>query len=315
MPLPVAKPSAARIGVGLARARAVGGGAASGSIGGLRRAAGAVPPSGLILLAIGSFQIGAAAAKSLFAEVGPAGTVLLRMALAALVLLLVQRPRVRGYGRDDYLAVTLLGLALVGMSLGLFIALERIPLGVAIAVQFAGPLGVAVAGSRRPSHLLWVALAAAGIGLLAPWGGGDLDPGGIALSLAAGGCWAAYILLSRRVGRVFPGGSGLALAMVVAALAAAPFGVISGGGDLVRPSVLATAGVVALLSSVIPFSLEFAALRRVPARLYAVLVSLDPAIAALVGFVLLGEDLGSRAVAAIALVTAAAFGAMRADAS
>lgn len=311
MPLPAAKPADEPIGASRAPAPAVGGDATSGPVRRLRRAAGAMPPSGLILLAIGSFQIGAAAAKSLFAEVGSAGTVFLRVALAALVLLLIQRPRVRGYRRSDYRAAILLGLALAGMNLTLFAALERIPLGVAITVQFVGPLGLAVVGSRRPSDVLWVALAASGIVLLAPWGGEHLDPGGILLALAAGGCWAAYILLSRRVGRAFPGASGLALAMVIAALAVAPLGVASGGGDLVRPSVLATASVVALLSSVIPFSLEFAALRRVPARVYAVLVSLDPAIAALVGFVLLSEDLGPRSVAAIAFVTTAAVGAAR----
>ncbi len=272
---------------------------------------GAAPPTGLVVLSIGSTQLGAAIAKGLFGAVGPGGTVLLRVGLAALVLLLLWRPRLRGHSRPALLAAVLFGLSLGAMNLAFYSALERIPLGIAVTLEFIGPLGVAIGASRRLSHLVWVVLAGSGILLLAPWPGGELDPLGVLLALVAGGFWAAYILLSARVGRAFAGGTGLVLAMCVAALALAPVGVRAAGSALLDPLVLLSGFGLALLSSAVPYSLELEALRRLPARVFGVLMSLEPALAALVGFLILGERLGPRALAAIFLVTVATIGASR----
>jgi inner membrane transporter RhtA len=174
-----------------------------------------------------------------------------------------------------------------------------------VTIEFWGPLAVAVAGSRRPLDLLWVALAATGIVLLADPGGGSLDGAGIAFAVAAGGLWAVYILLAARVGKIFPGGSGLALAMIFGALVTLPAGV---GADLLDPELLALGAVVALASSVIPYSLELEALRRLPARVFGVLMSLEPAVAALAGLVVLGQALGGVEWLAIALVVVASAG-------
>jgi inner membrane transporter RhtA len=280
----------------------------------VRGATGAVPPTGLVLLAVGCFQLGAAIAKGLFDSVGPAGAVFLRVGFAALILLLMWRPRLGGYARSDYGVAIVFGLALAGMNFAFYSALERIPLGVAVTLEFTGPLAVAVAGSRRLIDLLWVILAATGILLLAPlnlFGGVDLDPVGVALALLAGTLWGSYILLSARTGRVFPGGTGLALAMCVGALALVPVGVAEAGYALLDPRILLVGFGVAMLSSAIPYSLEMEALRKLPARVFGVLMSLEPAVAALVGFVVLGERLGLRALAAVVLVTMAAAGASR----
>ena len=266
------------------------------------------------MLAVGCFQLGAAIAKGLFDSVGPAGAVFLRVGFAALILLLMWRPRLGGYARSDYGLAIVFGLALAGMNFAFYSALERIPLGVAVTLEFAGPLTVAVAGSRRLLDLLLVILAAAGILLLAPlnlFGSVDLDPVGVALALLAGTLWGSYILLSSRTGRVFPGGTGLAIAMCVGALALVPVGVAQAGYALLDPSVLLVGFGVAMLSSAVPYSMEMEALRKLPARVFGVLMSLEPAVAALVGFVVLGETLGLRALAAVVLVTTAAAGASR----
>jgi inner membrane transporter RhtA len=284
------------------------------SFGGLRGGAGAVPPTSLVVLSIFSVQLGAAIAKGLFDQLGPAGTVFLRVGFAALVLLLLWRPPTMGYGRGDYLVAVSFGLTLVAMNFSLYQALDRIPLGVAVTLEFAGPLGVAVAGSRRMLDLLWVVLAAAGIVLLAPLnvlGETELDPTGVALALLAGCFWAAYILLSARTGSIFPGGTGLVIALCVGTVALVPVGIASGGAALLDPKLLLAGFAVAMLSSAVPYSLELEALRKLPARVFGVLMSLEPAVAALVGFVVLDERLGIRALAAVLLVTVAAIGASR----
>jgi inner membrane transporter RhtA len=278
------------------------------------RVAGAIPPTGLVLVSIGSVQLGAAIAKGLFDELGPAGTVFLRVGFAALVLLLLWRPSVKGHASGDYLVAILFGLALAAMNFTLYQALDRIPLGVAVTLEFVGPLGVAVAGSRRVLDLLWVVLAAAGIVLLAPLGvlgETDLEPVGVALALLAGCFWAAYILLSARTGSIFAGGTGLVVALCVGTVALVPVGIVGGGAALLDPKLLLVGFVVAMLSSAVPYSLELEALRKLPARVFGVLMSLEPAVAALVGFLILGERLGLRAIAAVMLVTAAALGASR----
>jgi inner membrane transporter RhtA len=270
------------------------------------------PPTALVIFPIISVQLGAAVAKSLFDSLGPGGTVFLRIAFAALVLFLLVRPKLGGHDRAGYLVAGLFGLTLAGMNFSLYLAFDRIPLGVAVTLEFVGPLGVAVAGSRRLLDLLWVVLAAAGILLLAPLsvlGGMDLDPVGVAFALLAGCLWASYILLSARTGSAFPGGTGLVIALCVGTFVLFPFGIAGAGYALLDPKLLLAGFCVAMLSSAIPYSLELEALRKLPARVFGVLMSLDPAVAALAGLVVLGERLEMRAVAAIIFVTIAAAGA------
>ena len=260
---------------------------------------------GLVVVACLSPQLGAAFAVTLFAELGPAGTAFLRLAFAAVILCAIWRPRLTG---DLRLAATF-GVSLGLMNWTFYEAIARLPLGVAVTIEFSGPLLVAVLGSRRPLDLVWVALAAAGIVLLVGPGGESVDPVGVAFALAAAVLWMAYIYLNKRTGAAFPGGSGLAIAMVVGALVVLPAGVISADGALTQPDLLGAALVVAILSSVLPYSLDLEALRRLPAAVFGVLMSLDPAIAAVVGFVVLGQALGGREVAAIAMVVVASAGA------
>jgi inner membrane transporter RhtA len=268
-----------------------------------------VPPTLLVLAAVASVQFGAALAKTLFDELGAEGTVFVRTLAAALVLALIWRPRLAGHDRRDLGLAIAFGLVLAAMNLCFYASLDRIPLGIAVTFEFVGPLGVAVFGSRRPFDLLWVALAAAGILLLSDFGGGGLDGLGVALALAAGGFWAAYILLSARVGQAFPGGAGLALAMLVATVPLAPVGIASAGGELLLPWILLVGAAVGVLSSAIPYTLELEALRRLPVGVFGVLMSMEPAVAALAGFVVLGEELATRELAAILLVVAASAGA------
>jgi inner membrane transporter RhtA len=193
----------------------------------------------LVLAAISSVQFGGALAKSLFDEIGPGGTVLLRVLLAAVILAAFWRPSLRGHSAAEWRLIALFGVSLAAMNLSFYESLDRIPLGIAVTIEFVGPLGVALAGSRRAFDLVWVGLAAAGILLLSDFGTADLDRLGVALALLAGGFWAAYILLSVRVGSSFPGGNGLALAMVLAATMLVPVGVADAGGELLVPWILA----------------------------------------------------------------------------
>jgi inner membrane transporter RhtA len=260
---------------------------------------------GMVLAAAGSLQVGAAFAVTLFDDLGPAGAAFLRLAFAAVVLWAIWRPRLAG----DLRLAGAFGVALGLMNWSIYEAMDRIPLGVAVTIEFAGPLLVAVIGSRRPLDGLWIVLAGAGIVLLADPGGGSIDPLGVVFALSAAACWMAYIYLSKRTGAAFPGGSGLALAMAVGALVVLPAGVIQAGGALGEPDLLGSALVVALASSVLPYSLELEALRRLPEAVFGVLMSLEPAVAALAGFVVLDQDLGAREIAAIAMVVVASAGA------
>jgi inner membrane transporter RhtA len=270
-----------------------------------------IPPTLLVLVAVSSVQFGAALAKTVFDEAGPAGTVFLRVLFAAIVLMAIWRPALRGRTRADWRLIALFGLSLGGMNLAYYEALERIPLAITVTIEFVGPLGVAIAGSRRPLDLVWVVLAAGGILLLSDFGSADLDPVGVVLALVAGCFWAAYILLSVRVGNAFPGASGLALAMVAASVMLAPVGVADAGSALLTPEVLAVAAGVAMLSSAIPYTLEMEALRRMPAGVFGVMMSIEPAVAALAGFIVLDEGLATRELVAILLVVAASAGAAR----
>jgi inner membrane transporter RhtA len=270
-----------------------------------------IPPTVLVLAAVASVQFGGALAKTLFDEVGPGGTVFLRVLFAAVVLAAIWRPATRGRSRMDWRLLLAFAFVLVAMNLSFYEALERIPLGIAVTFEFVGPLGVAIASSRRPLDLVWVGLAAAGILLLSDFGTADLDGLGVALALLAGALWAAYILLTARVGRTFEGGEGLALAMLAGAAMLAPVGVADGGADLLSPEVLAIGAAVAILSSAIPYTLEMEALRRMPEGVFGVLMSLEPAMAALAGFIVLDEGLAARELVAIVLVVAASAGAAR----
>lgn len=261
-------------------------------------------------MGIGSVQFGAAAAKGLFEDVGPAGTVLLRVAFAAVVLMAISRPALRGRPAADLRLLALFGLVLAGMNLAFYASIERIPLGVAVTCEFVGPLGVAILGSRRALDVLWALLAGAGVVLLGG-GAGAIDPLGVALALLAGGFWAAYILTGARVGSRFPAGGGLALAMAFGALLLVPVGVLDGGGALLDPRVLIVGAAVAMLSSAIPYTVELEALRRMPAHVFGIFMSLEPGLAALIGLVVLGEFLALRDWLAIALVVGASVGASR----
>jgi inner membrane transporter RhtA len=297
--------------------------------GAIAQMSGSLPPASLLIFGMITVQLGAALAINLFGALGPAGVVFLRLGFAALALLAIWRPWrtlrsqdvTKGVAasspsarRSAWLAVILFGLVLALMNLTFYTALTRIPLGVAVTVEFVGPLGVAVAGSRRALDVLWVVLAAGGILLLAPLGvlgAGQLDPVGLLLALGTGVCWAMYILLSARVGRAFPGGTGLSVAMTIGALVLLPIGVAQAGAALLNPSLLLLGAGVALLSSVIPYSLELAALRRMSTSAFGVFMSLEPAIATLVGWLVLREALELRTILALALVTTAAVGATR----
>jgi inner membrane transporter RhtA len=275
------------------------------------RAIDRVPPPLLVLGGVASTQFGASLAKGLFDDAGPGGTVFLRTVFAAAVLCGLWRPSVSQHTRRDLGLVCVFGVALAAMNLTFYESIDRIPLGVAVTLEFAGPLTVAVLGSRRPLDLVWVTLAAAGILLLADIGGGSIDALGAALALLAGVFWGSYILLSARVGRAFTGGSGLALAMALGSVLLLPVGVLDAGDALLDPGVLAVGAFVAMMSSALPYSLELEALRRLPTGVFGVLMSMEPAVAALAGLVVLGEVLHAREWTAIALVVVASAGAAR----
>jgi inner membrane transporter RhtA len=273
-----------------------------------------VPPLVLVLAAITILQFGAGLAVTIFDDVGAAGVCALRLGLSAVVMLAIWRPNPAAHPREAVRAALMFGLVLGVMNYTFYEAIDRIPLGIAVTIEFVGPLGVAVAGSRTRLDLLWVGFAAVGIVLLATPGGAEAAPdtAGVLLALAAGACWAAYIVLAQRAGGHFSGGTGLAIAMVVAAAVPLGPGIASGGSELLAPEILGIGLVVALASSVIPYSFETEALRRMPRNVFGVLMSLEPAVAALAGFLVLSQELGLRDVVAIALVVAASAGATRA---
>lgn len=257
----------------------------------------------LVLTSILSVQVGAGFAKQLFADVGPAGVVMLRQGGAALVLVAVSRPWRRRRTWDEWRVVLAFGAVLAGMNLSFYEAVDRLPLGVAVTIELLGPLALAVGLSRRGHEFLWAGVAVAGVVLLGE-GGTALDPVGIAFAVGAAACWGTYILLSRAAGRRSSGIDGLALAMATACLVASPFGL--GAGDaFADPYVLAVGALVALLSGLVPFSLELVALRRVPARVFGVLMSLSPAAATLSGFVILDQRLTVVQLVAMAMVITA----------
>jgi inner membrane transporter RhtA len=268
-----------------------------------------IPPPLLLLAGIASVQVGNAWADTLFHQVGAGGAGLMRLAWAMVILMLLYRPVLHGRSREEWLSAGALGLVLACMNLTFYHAIARLPLGIAVTVEFIGPLAVAVAHSHRRRDLLWVLLAAVGILSLAHGDTHDLSALGLALAAAAGGFWGLYILVQARMGRAFSDGSGLALAMLVATIVALPDGLGEGGSALLHPGVIAVGLAVGLLSSVIPYSVELAVLRRMSPGIFGVLMSMEPVAAALAAVVILGQGLSTREVLGMALVTSASAGA------
>jgi inner membrane transporter RhtA len=260
----------------------------------------------LVMAAVVSVQFGGAIAATLVPVIGAAGSVVLRLGIGALVLLAVARPTLRGHSASAWRTVVLFGLVLGAMNWSFYASLDRLHIGVAVTIEFIGPLTLAAVQSRRVRDLLAVAAAAAGILLISqaltvPWR--DLDLVGIGLALLAGTFWAAYIVLSQRTGAAFPGLNGLALAMIVALALVLPFGIWS--VPLWTGDVLTKGAAVAILSSVLPYSLELLALRQLSQRVFGILLSLEPAVAALAGLIVLGQRLTPTQLVGMALVVVA----------
>jgi inner membrane transporter RhtA len=264
----------------------------------------------LVLTGIVSVAVGAAVAKGLFPLVPPTAMVWLRMVTSTLTLLVVVRPRLRGRSPADWRTVLAYGAVLALMNWSIYQAYARIPLGVAVTIEFLGPLAVAVAGSRRPRDLVWVLLAGLGVALLG-LSPGRLTVDGVLFALLAAAGWAAYILLAARTGRTWSGISGLAVGSLVGAVGLAGPAIADAGTRLLQPHVLLLGLAVGLLSSVIPYSAELMALRKMPPRVFGILMSLDPAAAALAGMVLLGEFLNGPEWLALVCVVVASVGATR----
>jgi inner membrane transporter RhtA len=266
----------------------------------------------LVLGSIVSVQCGAALATGLFDSIGPAGAVFLRAGFGALALLALLRERLLRPGEWPHRDVWLLGATVAAVNLSFYAALDRLPLGITVTLEFVGPLGVALLGSRRRRDLIWALLAAVGIVLLSGGTEGQgVDALGVALALIAGFFWGAYILQSARVGALEPGIRGATLAAVISTVIVAPFGIAQGGAELLVPSHLLVGAAVGVLSTAIPYAFEMEALRRLPQAVFGVLMSLEPAVAAAVGFAALSQDLATREVIAIAFVVIASAGALR----
>jgi inner membrane transporter RhtA len=274
-------------------------------------------PAGMILAGIVSVQFGAGLADKLFGQIPPAAVTGLRLWTSAIAMVALSG---RGFSRsvrdlrerrasgDAAIAISF-GLALGVMNYSIYQSFARIPLGISVTIEFLGPLAVAVAGSRHRRDVGWVVLAAAGVVLLTQGGRGHLNLAGVLFAGLAGACWAAYIVLSSATGRRFPGSAGLAIAMVVAAVIVTPPALVSGGSAMFAPAVLAAGAAIGLLSSVIPYRLELESLRRMPMRLFGVWMSMEPAVAALIGLVLLGQHLSLAEWLAIGCVMVACAGA------
>jgi len=266
-------------------------------------------PTAVLIAAMLGFQAGAALAKGLFPAVGASGTAALRLVLAAFMLLAVWRPWRARLNAREMRVILIYGLAMGWMNFFFYLSLRSIPLGIAVALEFTGPLALAMAASRRAVDFAWVLMAALGLLALLPLGLGSkpLDLVGVGCALAAGLCWALYIFFGRKAGAAH-GGQTTALGMVIGAVMIAPIGLAESGTQLFSPAILPTAFAVALLSSALPYSLEMWAMPRLPTRTVGVLMSLDPALGALSGLCFLGEKLNWIQWAAIASVMVASAG-------
>jgi inner membrane transporter RhtA len=268
-------------------------------------------PTSLVLLSVACAQVGAAVARTLFDDLGPPGVLLLRLAIAAAVFAVATRPQLRSWSREAWRAVVLLGMFSAGLNLLTYLALNIAPQGVVITASFVGPLVLSLVQTRRPTDLLWALLAATGVVLLGLRTGVEIPLSGLLLALAAGACGAGYIMFSARVGSAVPGLAGLSVSFAVGALIVVPFGWADAGAVLDHPRLVAGVLTVAMLSSVVPYALELIALRRMPTRVFGVLMSLQPAAAAVAGLLILDQHLGPVPIAALVLVTAASIGVTR----
>ena len=262
-----------------------------------------------VLLAIVSFQGGAAIAKGIFPVLGAAATSSLRIVLSAIILVIFNRPNFRNVTRAQWKLVVLYGLTLGAMNTIFYMAIARIPLGLGVTLEFIGPLTLALTRSKRMIDFLWVLLAAAGIALIAPWSNNGLDIVGVLLALLAGALWAAYILLGGRISKIMDGGKAVTLGMIIASLVVLPVAI--GNGLLIhfKPAMLLPGLALALLSSAVPFTLEMHALRKIPAKTFSILMSLEPAVAAFSGLLFLHEYLSVYEWVAVVLIIAASAGA------
>lgn len=271
----------------------------------------ATAPALMMLAQIASLQVGSAVAKGAYASAGPTALAGMRLFFAALVLWLLVRPRLRGITAPQWRAAVTLGLVLAAMNLAYFQAISRLPIGVAATLELLGPLALSIALSRRIEHFVVALLALAGVLLLAA-PGASLPAAGLLLGGAAAVCRAGYVVLSRQVGRLFPDWTGLTLALAVGACVLTPVIAVTDGARVAaHPSVLFTGLLVALLSSLIPYSLDMTVLRRIDARAFGVLLALSPAVAAGIGFVLLHEELTGRQLGAAALIVLAGVWSVR----
>jgi len=264
----------------------------------------------LVMVSIVSVQFGAAIAKEIIGIAGPIGTVFYRVAFAAVILCAISRPAFRGRSRSDWAAIGAFGVVLAGMNVCYYAALQHLPIGVTVTLEFTGPLAVAILGTRRRVDIFWALLAAVGLVLLSPITGVDLDVVGVILALTAGAFWAGYILLSGQVGQRVSGLSGLALALIVSAAVTAVPAVATAGTALLEPKVLGIGVVVAVMASAIPYGCELEALRTLSASSFGMLMSLEPAFAALAGAMVLSEHLGAPELLAIGFVLVANAGAV-----
>lgn len=267
-----------------------------------------IPPLPAVLLAIISVQSGAAIAKGLFPAIGPAGTASLRIGISALLLLAVYRPNLKKITANQWRLVIPYGLSLGAMNLIFYLSIERIPIGLAVTLEFIGPLLVAVFGSKRIIDFLWVLLAAAGIVLIAPWSNNGLDILGVLFALLTGALWAAYIVLGGKISKIMKGGDAVTIGMLFASILIVPFGILGNGLSNLTPQLLGLGVALALLSSAIPFTLEMKALGQLPARTFSILMSLEPAAASICAFLFLQEYLTFNEILAVIFVVMASAG-------
>ncbi|RZJ77810.1 EamA family transporter [Pedobacter agri] len=267
-----------------------------------------ISPVPAVLLSIISVQCGAAIAKSLFPEIGAAATASLRIGLSAIILLVAFRPNLLALQAKQWKYVILYGLSLGAMNMVFYFAIERIPIGLGVTLEFVGPLILAIFSSKKALDFIWILLAAVGIALIAPWTSNGLDLLGVLLALLAGGFWAAYIILGGRISKIMKGGEAVAVGMLFASILILPFGIFGGGLNNLNPKLLGLGAALALLSSAIPFTLEINALKQLPARTFSILMSLEPAMAALAAYLFLKERLSITECIAVACVVIASAG-------
>ncbi|MCC9070656.1 DMT family transporter [Flavobacterium sp. F-65] len=267
-----------------------------------------IPPLPAVILAIISVQFGAAIAKSLFPAIGAAGTASLRIGISAIILLLVYRPNLLAITPKQWKLVIPYGLSLGLMNLIFYLAIERIPVGLGVTLEFIGPLLLAVLGSKRLVDYLWVLLAAIGIALIAPWSGNGIDIVGVLFALLAGVFWATYIVLGGKVSKVMKDGDAVSTGMLFASMLIVPFGIMENGLSNLTPTYLGMGIALALLSSAIPFTLEMKALGQLPPRTFSILMSLEPAAASICAFLFLQEHLKFSEIIAVVFVVIASAG-------